>query len=151
MKGHKNTARCYVLTAQAPAMVWKTEYPDMADVEPSKYAVRLGAYGNPDSVPIEVNRAIIAMGNGKHTGYTHNWRTCDQAYAEILMASVDSEAEALEAQARGWRTFRVKGPDEPLLPNEMQCVEQTKGVQCAPCGICCGNKLKAKNIAADEH
>jgi hypothetical protein len=145
---------CYLAVFMAPTSVWKTEYPDMADVEPSKYAVRLGAYGNPDSVPIEVNRAIIAMGNGRHTGYTHNWRTCDQAYAEILMASVDSEAEALEAQAMGWRRFRVRGETEPLMEDEVACPASKESgyrTTCARCGLCSGNKLRAKSVAIIEH
>jgi len=77
------------------------------------------------------------MPKAQHTAYTH-------AYVKMLwlkwhaMASVESEAQALFAQALGYRTFRVIVEGEPLLPNEIPCPNQTHKVTCAQCMLCDG-------------
>lgn len=109
------------------------------------YPPRLGAYGDPAAVPIAVWRAYLAayrirQGRDRHTGYTHQWRTCAPAYRELLAASVDSPAEAAEARAAGWRTFRVRAASDPLLPGEIVCPASAENPRttCARCGLCDG-------------
>lgn len=112
-------------------------------------AIRLGAYGDPCALPLAFIKSVCAKVK-THTGYTHQWKN-NKAYAPYVMASVDSPAEYYEATTAGWRTFRVKKPSDPLLPNEIMCPNTTHGVQCIKCGLCSGNTTSAKNIAIDVH
>jgi len=66
--------------------------------------VRLGAYGDPAAVPAGVWRALLRRAAG-HTGYTHQWRSCDQSLRFLCMASVDNESEFDDADAMGWRCY----------------------------------------------
>lgn len=145
----RGVARCYVRTFHAPNRIFATTYP----TEPSTRGVprRLGAYGEPAALPFEVAQELAP---GEHTGYTHQWRTCDQRFRELCMASVDTEEEAHEAQAMGWRTFRVRKASEPLLAGEIVCPASKEGnykSTCAQCLLCAGTSRKAKNIAIIEH
>jgi hypothetical protein len=54
------------------------------------------------------------------------------------MASVDTPAEAAQAKANGWRTFRVRTKYEPLMIGEIDCPAPLRGTQCADCGACDG-------------
>jgi len=108
---------------------------------------RAGAYGDPANVPFEIWDALYQNGAVDGTGYTHQWRTCDQRLRVYLMASVDSTAEAIEARAMGWRTYGVDvdgtGPDAgaiicPKVDNPM--------VTCDTCLLCDGARKQAKNI-----
>lgn len=47
--------------------------------------VRLGTYGDPAAVPTVVWQTVLAQ-SAMHTGYTHQWRTCDQTLAHWCMA-----------------------------------------------------------------
>jgi hypothetical protein len=152
-------APCYVNVGQAPNGIFKADYPTEAPkwkktrpwAKVRNAPMRLGAWGDPAALPFDVAQGLITR---KHTGYTHQWRNTDQRFKEILMASADSEAEALEAQAMGWRTFRVRKAHEPLLENEIACPASKEAgykTQCAQCGLCAGAGRKAKNIAIIEH
>lgn len=147
---------CYVNLAWAPAAVWRA-YKD------GKYtsgmpitwgaSVRLGAYGDPAAMPVSVLRRIITGARG-WTGYTHQWRTCAPGLREYLMASVDTPREAAEAQAAGWRTFRVRTPDEHLGESEITCpasAEAGHRTTCAQCLLCMGTTQPAKHIAIQVH
>jgi hypothetical protein len=87
-----------------------------------RYPIRIGSYGDPTAIPIEVWEPII-LASGRYTGYSHQWRYCDdeKCWQKYLMASVQSETEAKEAQLRGWRTFRIIAPDAPLSKGEILC------------------------------
>ena len=65
------------------------------------------------------------------------------------MASVESEKLAIQAQSRGFRTFRVRKPGAELLPGEIEC-PSSAGVQCIDCRLCNGNK-QARNISIEAH
>jgi hypothetical protein len=74
-------------------------------------ALRIGSYGDPAAVPTWVWKDLA--GEVKVvTGYTHQWRRCDQALKSLMMASADTQEEAREAQSMGWRTFRILTPDQ---------------------------------------
>jgi len=103
----------------------------------------------------------VPLANGRikrvrgRTGYTHQWRTAS-SLARLCMASVDSEAEAREAQALGWRTFRVRlpahaGRDDGL--REARCpasAEAGKKLSCAQC-LACGGGNRRGSIVIDAH
>ena len=154
-----NVAPCYVNLGQAPNGVYKSEYPDAM---PSiKKPLRLGAYGEPTALPFELVRDAVNNADG-HTGYTHQWRTCDPRFKTLLMASVDSIEEQIEAQAQGWRTFRVRKETKQLgnitvganMRSEISCPASKEAgfrTKCADCRLCAGTSRNAKNIVINAH
>lgn len=150
---------CYVLTFQGPLSVFRAYKRGRYAREwnPSDFRgrmVRLGAYGDPAAVPMHVWRAFTMHASGV-TGYTHQWRDCDPALADVCMASCDTPADHADAFAAGWRTFRVRLLDEPLSPAERVCPashEAGQKVTCEQCGACDGNRRNLKgNIAIIAH
>tara|TARA_Y100000310_G_scaffold70704_1_gene66454 strand:+ start:7449 stop:8192 length:744 start_codon:yes stop_codon:yes gene_type:complete len=106
---------------------------------------RSGAYGDPAFVPFDVWHELYGEST-EGTGYTHQWRTCDQRLSAYLMASVQSQAEVAEAVAMGWRTYRVDLEAIGPLINEVICPEESAGIQCDDCRLCGGTRKPAKNI-----
>ena len=156
-----NVAPCYVNLGQAPNGVYRSEYPN--GVPTIKKPLRLGAYGEPTALRFELVRDAVNNADG-HTGYTHQWRTCDPRFKTLLMASVDSIEEQIEAQAQGCRTFRVRknsNSDRRLashlrktLANEISCPASKEAgfrTQCADCRLCAGTSRDAKNIVINAH
>ena len=153
-----NVAPCYVNLGQAPNGVYKSEYPDAMPT--IKKPLRLGAYGEPTALPFELVQDAVNNADG-HTGYTHQWRTCDPRFKTLLMASVDSIEEQIEAQAQGWRTFRVRKNSNNIashlrktLANEISCPASKEAgfrTQCADCRLCAGTSRNAKNIVINAH
>ena len=155
-RGIKGVGRtCYVRVANAPLGVWKAyrrgSYPHL---EVSQYAsvferrkvrrkVRFGAYGEPVLIPVEKMAELTRVSDG-WTGYTHQWRKPEYAsYAQFVMASCDSAADYVDAKAAGWRTFRVRGENQPMGWNEISCPasdEAGKRTTCAKCKLCSGVK-----------
>jgi hypothetical protein len=154
---HRNGS-CYVLTFQGPKAAWTAAKQEVNDAwidSPLRFiaahrGLRLGAYGDPGAAPTGFWHRITNKFDF-HLGYTHLWRTCDQDLRAYCMASVDTEAEAAEAQEAGWRTFRVKHSNAPILPNEVQCPNQTHGVQCNNCRLCTGTATAGKHVTANVH
>lgn len=109
--------------------------------------VRLGTYGDPAAVPLDVIKALVKTAEG-HTGYTHQWKKVDREYAKYCMASADSEAEMHEAHTLGYRTFRVTpNPNENIRGLEIVCPaseEAGKKTTCEQCKACMGTSAKAK-------
>ena len=143
-------APCYVEVGKSVNAVYKADYPDHGEAKrrPPK---RFGAWGEPTAIPYDV---IAGYTDDGHTGYTHRWRTCDQRYKELLMASVDSPDEYAEATALGWRCFRVRKANEPILPNEIMCPASAEGghrTTCNKCLLCAGTSRQAKDITIIEH
>jgi len=102
---------------------------------PPEVPVRLGAWGDPAFLPLDWLHRLV---EGRDwTGYTHQWRTCGQRYRHLLMASVDFPEEARTARKAGWRTFRIRLPDEPLLAGEVPC-RYARGKTCSECRLCGG-------------
>jgi len=145
-------APCYVNLGQAPNGVFKASYPDGTPT--INKPLRLGAYGEPTSVPIQIIREAVESAQG-HTGYTHQWRNPKfDEFKTLCMASVDSEEEQIEAESQGWRTFRVRKPSEALMPGEINCPASKESgyrTNCANCQLCSGTTRQAKNISIIEH
>ena len=149
---------CYVNLGQGPLSIYKAykngAYLNIFDNEElakkllSNRAIRLGAYGDPASVPFKYLDYLLSFGNGIHTGYTHQWKNNPQLKG-IVQASCDSEHEAVEAQLLGWKTFTVFNPNA-TIPNGIgiNCVNETHGKQCIDCKLCNGNKT---NIVIKLH
>jgi hypothetical protein len=147
-----NAGTCYVVVRQGATKVWEQlqwgQYPDL-----SRYVdivseilrgriVRIGTYGDPAAVPVEVWRELVASVGGS-VGYTHQWREPHaQALRPFCMASVDSPSEMDVAREMGWRTFRVRVEQEPLLARESVCPASEEGghkLQCSTCLACDGS------------
>ena len=132
---------CYVLPHQAPARIWRGyregrwRRADSRDL--AGKTVRLGAYGDPAALPLEVIEELVRYASGV-LGYTHQWRICDPRWRMYCMASVETVEQAEQAQAAGWRTFRIV-PDTDMgrLRGEAVCAYDS-GVQCVDCGYCDG-------------
>ena len=109
--------------------------------------LRLGMWGDPAAMPYEIAKGLADMAP-KHTGYTHQWARFPE-FNSICMASVDTEAQRLEANALGFRTYRVRDVGAPLMDGEIDCPESDKSrnIQCADCGLCAGMAVKAKDIS----
>lgn len=108
--------------------------------------VRLGTYGDPAAAPIKLWRNAVKHAKG-WTGYTHVWKSINWRWRELLMASADSREDMEAAHKRGYRTFRVSGPeDAPIKGREVTCPaseEAGKKVECIDCKACMGTSAKA--------
>lgn len=158
MTGRNYDRTCYVTVGRTPAAVWLKasmgRYPTTAFRRIPKVfeglKVRIGAYGDPAAVPFELWDLVTSKAS-HWTGYTHQWKRCDERLKRICMASVDSLDEAEHAQSLGWRTFRV-GVDP--VPGEISCpasAEAGKKATCSRCTLCAGASRKAKNISIRPH
>jgi hypothetical protein len=158
---HLVQGTCYVLWHQAPLSTWRRYKRGGHNGEQyNRYLpVRLGAAGNPNSAPYEVSFDLVKNAPS-HTGYTHQFLTCDPRFSKILMASVESKAEAKAAHKLGWRTFRTveMGKTDDLLPNEIVCPatqkkwDGTPKTDCATCGLCSGTEGRGKvSIVVEVH
>jgi hypothetical protein len=140
---------CYVDVAKSVQSVYaawtRGAYPLMSPAQGARMlagrAVRLGAYGDPAAIPARHWRALLRYAAGR-TGYTHQWRQAHaQALRGLVMASADSAQERDTARAMGWRTFRVRGADEPMGAREFACpasAEAGARRQCITCQACDG-------------
>jgi hypothetical protein len=149
-----NGGACYVVVAQGPTVVFKTneagKYPTAAPTDVAAMVagrmVRLGTYGDPAAVPAQVWEELTAQAAGR-TGYTHQWdnpalSTEQRARITALcMASADNAAEATQARASGLRYFRIRLATEALGPREFVCPASDEGNKrklCDTCGACNG-------------
>jgi hypothetical protein len=109
--------------------------------------VRLGTYGDPAAVPASVWENLLTTAAGS-TGYTHQWRNAlGLAVRGFCMASADTEADRDLARSMGFRTFRVRTSDAPVMPGEFICpasAEAGKTKTCADCGACSGGTASRK-------
>ena len=176
-KDGKGAASCYVNLNQAPAKIFgaykRGIYP-LFSSEHIQYIenkeVRLGAYGDPAAVPIEVWENICQYSKN-NTGYTHRWKNRNLNTIKLqkyVMASVDTLNEKKQAESLGWRTFRILLPPKyltsPKLVQQMGIVESNeivcpatrdipKSPTCVKCGLCSGIRENdtRKNITVVVH
>ena len=157
---------CYVTVFRAPLAIWRawkkgryaplpTDHDSLKSIFVGK-VVRFGAYGDPAAVPTGLWASIIATGLGGHTGYTHQWRRPSaQPLKRFLMASVDSNAEAVEAQSSSWRTFRVASAgDFARMRNEISCPasqESAHRLTCIACKACAGDLFGKASVVIQAH
>lgn len=158
---HLVNGSCYLLWHQACLSTWRRykRGGHLGERHNTNLPVRLGAAGNPNSAPFSVSFNLVKNAPS-HTGYTHQWLTCDQEFKRITMASVESKTEAKAAHALGWRTFRTVelGKLDDLLPGEVVCPatqkkwDGTPKTDCATCGLCSGTEGRGKcSIVVEVH
>jgi hypothetical protein len=153
---------CYVNWGQAPLKIWNTYHrggyidlrrkPSMMRRIVSGRVVRMGAAGDPAMIPLQHWLRVLHGAKG-WTGYTHQWREpWAQPMRELCMSSVESLEDQDLARAMGWRTYRIRRPDEPLARNEIACPSDTTGRQCIDCKACDGAlKPSAASVAIIWH
>jgi hypothetical protein len=120
--------------------------------------IRWGTYGDPAFIPLEIVEHLSSLAYA-WTGYTHQWKEpYANDYKRFLMASINYPNEYEEAKADGWRTFRVRQLDEPLLAGEIVCpasieAELARGLdmQCEGCLLCGGAEVAGKDVAIFAH
>jgi hypothetical protein len=163
----KGSRTCYV-TVMALSSIYNTfaegKY-KVADVDElalqlSNKNIRLGAYGDPAAVPIEVWDKLCKY--CKSTGYTHQWRNCDERFAEYCMASCDSPIDVLQSTVKGYRTFFVQNVKE--ITEAFKSVkdiklawcpaskEKGRATTCSKCMACSGTRSNLhSNISIMMH
>jgi hypothetical protein len=144
---------CYVKVFQGPLSVYKAfhrgNYPAATDADwealrADERPVRVGSYGDPAAVPFSVWHRLLCNRPAGHTGYTHQWRSPVAApLRPYLMASADSEADRVDAEQLGWRTFRVLREDSLTgpAPLEFRCPSDPAldtHIPCSKCKACDG-------------
>jgi hypothetical protein len=135
---------CYVSLFRGPRAIWNAYRRGTYDDRPHRdYAgIRLGAYGDPAAIPYPLVAKLIT--GRRWTGYTHQWRYCDQRFKQICMASVSPSDGLVEAVANDWRCFIVlpKGTDirSITLPftKIRHCFADKHGDKCLNCMACNG-------------
>jgi len=144
----RDTGGCYVNWAFGPNALQKAHghKPECTAREAREISrgrtVRLGMAGDPAAVPMRIWRNLLTHAAG-WVGYTHAWRDGRfRTLRDFCMASVESEAEARDAHAAGWRTYRVRARGADTMHGEVDC-PSARGVQCVDCGLCSGSTGKA--------
>lgn len=152
---------CYVEWFRSVENIWQARAKAIP-MSPREFAVkhpglqlRIGAYGDPVAVPVQVWRSLLSTAAG-FTAYTHAWRRRQAlAYQDFCMASVDTLAEQVEAASAGWRTFRVRQRDEPRQTDEIACPASEEAghrTVCANCELCQGARRGGvKHVAIVAH
>jgi len=141
---------CYVTLIHGPLGVWKAFnrgiYPAIDIDKFAGKTIRVGSYGDPAAVPMEIWQKILSKAAG-WTGYTHQWKTIDKKWSKLVMASADSIDDSIAAMAKGYRTFRVSANADPVKKMEVICPaseEMGKKTNCLSCKACMGTSGKAK-------
>ena len=147
---------CYVNTGFAPAQIYDSyqtgNYEYLSDRQLQKMRdynklLRLTAYGDMAAIGFKPVQSLVDAAKST-LGYTHSWST-NPDFTGRLMASVESVKTTLIARHQGWKTFRVKQAEDPLLPDEILCPNQVNpAIQCQDCRLCDGD---SKNIAINVH
>lgn len=151
LKRQSNGRRaCYVNVTYAPSTIWKAYSggrcgPVTPEVLRRIDSLRLGAYGDPAAVPMEVWEPLVNRARVR-TGYTHQWADPRfQDWRRWIMASVETPDQARAAEALGWRWFGAAPADIDLGGKTMRCPASEEGghrLQCAQCGMCSGTEGK---------
>lgn len=159
--GRGRERSCYVEWWRAVENIWQNWSKGKAlACSPLEFAtqrgglqLRIGAYGDPVAVPLDVWEVLLSSAEG-WTAYTHQWRRAPAGYQGWCMASVDTPEEQAEAAAAGWRTYRDRLPGEELLRSETVCPASAEGghrAVCGECELCRGLSRPAKHIAIVAH
>lgn len=117
--------------------------------------LRIGAYGDPTAIPVKVWLDWLDLLKALKmpwTGYTRRWMLPEnQEFRSFLMASVFSDAERVQAQLLGWRTYQVIPTGTVLPADAIVCPGSAAGAYaktCRECSMCRG--AAAKNTIVIE-
>jgi hypothetical protein len=149
----KKTSRTCYVNVMAPNAIYKVYKDGKLPKIAANFAVdlidrrpiRLGAYGDPALLPLELLRELTKF--SASTGYTHQWRECDPRYSEFLMASADTPADVITATAKGWRVFYADRDPAPIIGGRKLAIcpaskEAGRRTTCLNCLACGGNRTQ---------
>lgn len=163
---------CYVVPTKEPGAIWKAykrgsyrkaTYGDLVAIFAGR-KVRLGSYGDPCAVPLEVWHSVLRK-TIFNTGYTHQWRNelDNSPYKAFLMASCELAMDVRAAEKNGWRGFWARRADDPTLDGSesayMECPAAKVNrptnkhgvpVTCESCGACGGNGSSCKRHVVEN-
>jgi hypothetical protein len=152
---HFTKGPCYVDPAKAPLAVWTAyqngNYPDYDADQLMGRAIRWGAYGDSAAIPFEAVLPVLEVSDiDGSTGYTHQiaHKNFDHRTTMYCQISADTPKQALKAHLMGYKTFRVAGDAQARLPNEIECLADSKGITCIECKLCNG---QSANIVINIH
>lgn len=157
--GWAKSRSCYVNLLHGPLGIWKAyrngSYPKATPYQLMNLArdrmVRVGSYGDPSAVPLDVWLELVRYSKG-WTAYTH---ASQNPMPDLLMTSADNLGQAQAAWMKGERTFRVvSSVDEVAKGREVLCPASKEAGQrstCESCRLCNGAASKAKSIAIVAH
>lgn len=147
---------CYVTLWQGPRIVYRSlvagNYPVITnDTDAIRRlgmgrSVRLGAYGDPAAVPIDVWDALLFYANG-HTGYSHQWKAPRlRAVMKYCQASCDTPTDVEKAKDLGFGYFYVSPVGEMIVDADLfhgasLCPASDEAghmTTCIRCGMCDG-------------
>jgi hypothetical protein len=153
---------CYVNLGQGPRAVWQCFYDGngYADFDETVHGpqiagrnVRIGSYGDPAAVSIEVFRPVLRLAR-RHTGYTHQWETpLGAEYRETCMASCDTDRQATAAADSGWRYF-LASLSHTGEKGEVSCPaarSEDSDVVCDKCTLCNGGGNRKPHVFINVH
>jgi hypothetical protein len=157
--GSDRPRSCYVNVGRAPMSIYgafsRGSYPVLAPDEiPPLFTgrlVRLGSYGDPAAVPLDVWDRVVCMAKG-HTGYTHQWKS--PKLRDVLVycqASTDTCDDVKKARALGAGTFRVRMAGQPKLRGELVCPASEEGGRKATCETCRACDGSGKSVVIVVH
>jgi hypothetical protein len=154
-RGKKGKGRtCYVTLMHGTYQVWEAKDAWIPIKNLRKFGrhrkIRVGAYGDPAMAPYEMWAELLSASDG-HTGYTHQWRTCDQRFSQIIQASCDHLGDYHEAKAAGWYTYRVKLPDESRQRGERPCPASNESDTDVTCSDCLGCNGTRRDFTINAH
>ena len=147
---HFSGGACYVTVHQAPLAVYRAykrgNYKKLpiSELKPflSGRGLRYGAYGDPAMIPIDIIKKLHSMVQYT-TGYTHQWKIKRlQDTLDYCQGSVDNITEYYQLKSinKNAKSFRVVKNQVDLLPNEIECLSDSEGLNCAQCRLCDGVK-----------
>lgn len=123
---------------------------DLSLIAALRRPLRITSYGDAAATPFEVWEPLLEA-CPRHTGYTHQWRTCDRRWQKYLLASIEDAADIEPASQAGWRTARVLASEEQPTSTERICLhDEDNSVLCYSCNLCDGAGHKP-NIAFPVH
>lgn len=133
--------KCYVQVHNAPLSVYRAYHRGKYKkaIPLPDIPIRVGAYGDPTAVPIQVWNEILEKSSFRSTGYTHQWKLFPE-FKRFLMASVDNPSEAIQAIKKGWRIFAVQhSPNEyknAFMGGLAQCPASKEAGSLKTCSTC---------------
>lgn len=145
---------CYVKVWQAPRSIFdgfkRGIYPAVSPAQARALfrgrKLRLGSYGNPSAAPLAMWQEVCAETIGR-TGYIHNWREAESEWTTLVMASVETVMQGIEARKLGYRLFRVTDDASDKLAGEVRCPASKEAgfkTTCSQCLACGGTSAKAR-------
>lgn len=172
--GDGSDATCYVVINHGPSVHYRSlTKGSLGDARPGgpwhdyvlaaleyRGMLRLTSYGEAPALGYDAYAPFIDAvrrhpDGGTTLGYTerHTDPDLDPRWRNIMMASVQSDAEGATARASGWRTFRTGATFESRVRGTEALCPKSKheGMTCAVCRQCTGSSGRKGSVFIPVH